>query len=257
LILGLKVVQPNSVKSDEFIRQIKNLEPDFLVVTAFGQILPPDLLKISKYGAINIHASLLPEYRGPAPIQWAIINREKETGVTTMLMNSGLDTGDIILKEITAISNTDTAETLHDRLSELGAQLILKTLDQMANNSFRPAPQDHTRATCAPLLNKKDGHINWEKSAWQLDAFIRGMTPWPGAFTFYENKRIKIFSSKPIEVQTDALPGTAIRGFDDELRIATGDGALLILEIQGSSGKRMGIKDFLRGHPISPGTRFS
>ena len=139
----------------------------------------------------------------------------------------------------------------------MGKELILNTIDQIGEKTFRPQPQDHSRATYAPLLQKKDGHIDWEKPARDLDSFIRGMTPWPGAFTFYENKRMKIFSSKPVDVHSSDLPGTVLRGFDDELRIATGNGILLILEIQGASGKRMGIKDFLRGHPISPGTRLS
>ena len=257
LNLGLKVVQPASVKETDFIHQIKSLMPEFLVVTAFGQILSPKLLAIPKYGAINIHASLLPKYRGPAPIQWAIINGENETGITTMQMNEGLDTGDILLMEKTAIDRTDTAETLHDRLAEMGARLIIKTLDQWGKDTLPPLAQDHSQATYAPLLKKKDGRMDWGKPANRLDRFIRGMTPWPGAFTFYDDNRVKIFSSLPIEQHADAPPGTVIKGFEDELRVATGDGVLLIQELQGASGKRMNIRDFLRGNPIPPGTRFT
>ena len=255
--LGLNVVQPESIGQPEFILQIKQLEPDFLIVTAFGQLLPQNLLAIPKYGAINIHASLLPGYRGPAPIQWAIINGEKETGVTTMMMNTGLDTGDILLTRSTAISHKDTSQTLYDRLSELGAQLILETLQRMTEKACHPKPQDHSQATYAPLLRKEDGRINWKKPAIQLDAFIRGMNPWPGAFTFFGNNRLKIFSAKPIESPATVSPGTVIRGFEGELRVQTGKDALMILEIQGSSGKRMGIENYLRGHSIPPGTQFS
>ncbi len=255
--LGYTVVQPDAVRAEKFIRQLKRYKPDFLVVVAFGHILPNDILEIPKYGAINVHASLLPKYRGPAPIQWAIINGEADTGVTTMLMDAGLDTGDILLTEKTAITPDDTSATLHDRLSEMGSKLLITTLIKTANGDIRPIPQDHSQTTYAPLLTKKDGHINWKKSARELDGFIRGMTPWPGAYTFHDTKRLKIFSVRPVDTQIKAPPGTVIKGFPDELRVATREGALLVLEIQEASGKRLLIKNFLRGYRLPPGTILS
>ncbi len=255
--LGYDVIQPISIKTDEFANHVIRLKPDIFVVSAFGHILPKRILDLPQNGALNIHASLLPKYRGAAPIQWAIINGEKETGVTTMLMDEGLDTGDILLTSKTEISPDDTSATLHNRLADLGADLLIKTLKAVAVGNINPIPQDRTRATYAPMLKKKDGHINWEMAADKLESFIRGMTPWPGAFTFCDNIRLKIFTSTPIMMSVDNPPGTVLKGFPDELRIATGKGALSILEIQGESGKRLAIKDFLRGFKLPVGTVLS
>lgn len=252
--LGYDVIQPISIKTDEFANNVIRLKPDMFVVAAFGHILPKRILKLPKIGALNIHASLLPKYRGAAPIQWAIINGEKETGVTTMLMDEGLDTGDILFTSKIQISPDDTSATLHNRLANLGADLLIKTLKTIETDNINPIPQDHTIATYAPMLKKKDGHINWEMAADKLEAFIRGMTPWPGAFTFCKNTRLKIFSSMPIMMPVDKTPGTVLKGFPDELRIATGKGALSILEIQGESGRQLLIKDFLRGFKLPAGT---
>ncbi len=229
------------------------LKPDLLVVVAFGQILQESLLNIPRIGAINIHASLLPKYRGPAPIQWAIINGEKETGVTTMFVDKGLDTGNILMSVKEQIFPYDTSATLHDRLSVLGSELLIKTLKAIETN-VTPIPQDHTKATYAPLLKKKDGHIDWKMPAENLDAFIRGMSPWPGAFTFHGNKRLKIFKASLAAIDSNENPGTVVKRFSDELIVATGKGVLSIMEIQGASGKRLLIQDFLRGNKIPPGT---
>jgi methionyl-tRNA formyltransferase len=255
--LGYKVIQPTSIKTDNFIEIIQKHEPDIFVVVAYGHILTKNILEMPRIGSINIHASLLPKYRGPAPIQWAIINRERETGVTTMSMDEGLDTGDILLSAKLKIAPDDTSATLHSRLATLGADLIIKTIKDIEANEIRPIPQDHKKATYAPLLKKNDGHINWKKSAEDIEAFIRGITPWPGAFTFYGNKRLKIFAAKPILTDITAPPGTVIKSFTDELRIATAKGALSILKIQSESGKQLSIKDFLRGCSIPPGSNFS
>ena len=252
--IGYDVIQPVSIKDKDFFDIITGLKPDIFIVVAYGHIIPKNILAIPETGAINLHASLLPKYRGPAPIQWAIINGEKETGVTTMLMDDGLDTGDILLSSKEQITVDDTSATLHDRLSILGADLLIKTLKSFENNDINPITQDHASATYAPLLKKTDGRINWEKPSEYIASFIRGVTPWPGAFTFQDNKRLKIFSAKPILVEINEAPGTVIKGFPDELRIATGKGALSILEIQGASGKRLLIKDFLRGNQMPPGT---
>lgn len=254
LDLGYQVIQPPSIKAVEFVDQIKSLKPDFQVVIAYGKILPEKVLVLPRTGTINIHASLLPRLRGAAPIQWAVINGETETGVCSMLMDKGMDTGDVLLSAKEAIRPEDTAGTLHDRLAVAGAQVLIDTLRAYADNTIQPIPQDHNLATYAPMLTKDDGLINWSKSALALDNFIRGVTPWPGAFTFWGDKRLKIFRSTPLAQKSSESPGTVIAGFPDELRVATGDGLLSIREIQGASGKRLAIKEFLRGHPIPTGT---
>lgn len=251
--LGHRVFQPQSLKNDAVLQRLASEKPDFLVVIAYGHILSPAHLALARIGAINIHASLLPKYRGPAPIQWAIINGERETGVTTMLMDEGLDTGDILLTAAEPIGSEDTAATLHDRLAVIGAALLIETLDAFSADALTPATQDARLATYAPLLKKNDGHIDWRKPAGRIEAFIRGVTPWPGAFAFLNGKRLKVFRSQPLDARSDLPPGTVLGRFPGELAVATGEGVLSILEIQGASGKRLGIEDFLRGHPISPG----
>jgi methionyl-tRNA formyltransferase len=253
--LGYSVVQPSSVRTAEFSNCIEKHTPDFIVVVAFGHIIPKNILTIPKIATINIHASLLPKYRGPAPIQWAIINEEKKTGVTTMLMDEGMDTGDILLSSELEIAPDDTSGTLHDRLADLGADLLIQTLNAFETGDINPIAQDHTRATYAPMLKKNDGRMNWKLPAESLEAFIRGMTPWPGAFTFHEKKRLKIFKAKTIVVDTEASPGTVIKSFPDELWISTGKDVLSIIEIQGESGKRLLIKDFLLGYKLGPSSK--
>ncbi len=255
--LDLKVIQPASIKTEDFSNTIKNLQPDLMVVVAYGHILPENILSLPRIGTINIHASLLPKYRGPAPIQWAIINREKQTGVTSMLLAKGVDTGDILLSSKEKIRPDDTAQSLHDRLAELGGELLIKTIEDLKENRIAPIPQDNALVSFAPLLEKKDGHIDWKLPADHIEAFIRGMNPWPGAFTFLGKNRFKIFKSKPALMAEKESPGTVIRGFDEELRVATGDQALSIIEIQGASGKRLHIKDYLRGKPVPPGSILS
>jgi methionyl-tRNA formyltransferase len=252
--LGCEVIQPDSIKTKAFEERLSQIEPEFFVVVAFGHILPKNILAIPKIAAINIHASLLPKYRGAAPIQWAIINGEKETGVTTMLMDEGMDTGDILLGSKVGIEPDDTSETLHDRLAVIGADILIKTLNAFETGDIHPVSQDHSQATYAPSLKKSEGHIDWEKPAEKLESFIRGVTPWPGAFTFHGNMRLKIFKAKPLPINVDKPPGTVLDGFPDELWIATGEGALSILEIQAASGKRLLIKEFLKGYKITPGT---
>jgi methionyl-tRNA formyltransferase len=252
--LGYELTQPPSIRTAEFSDLVEKHRPDFIVVVAFGHIIPKNILAIPKIATLNIHGSLLPKYRGPAPIQWAIINGEKETGITIILMDEGLDTGDILLSSKIEIMPDDTSGTLHDRLAQLGADLLIQSLDSFRTKKINPVPQDHSQTTYAPLLKKNDGRLNWKMTARALEALIRGVTPWPGAFTFHENKRLKIFKARPIFMDTPETPGTVIRGFPDELRVATGEGVLSIMEIQGSSGKRLLIKDFLRGYHLTPGT---
>jgi len=254
LCLGYNIIQPTSVKTDEFAEQMAAIKPDLYIVTAFGRILPENILAIPEIGAINLHASLLPKYRGSAPIQWAIINGEKKTGVTTMLMNKGLDTGDILLKDETEILQNDTSFILHDRLAEMGAELLIKTLRTIESDGLKPVPQDDERATYAPLLKKKDGYINWKLPADSIESFIRGVTPWPGAFTFLKDKRLKIFQAIATGNDIAEKPGKVIKAFPGDLIVATGEGTLSILEIQSASGKRLPVKNFLQGNNIPPGT---
>jgi methionyl-tRNA formyltransferase len=254
--LGYDVRQPTDIRDPGFMDLLKSIGPDFFVVVAFGRILPSAALEIPRRGAVNVHASLLPRFRGPAPIQWAILRGESQTGVTTMLMDAGVDTGDILLSAATPVEPEDTAATLHDRLAVMGADLLVETIHGVWGGDVLPCMQDHARATFAPMLKKEDGRIRWEAPALSIDARIRAMTPWPGAYCFCDNKRYKIHRARPIAGISISPPGTVIPGFPDELRIAAGDGVLSILEIQSESGKRLPVGQFLRGNPIQPGDRF-
>jgi methionyl-tRNA formyltransferase len=251
---GIPVLQPDTVHTDAFHQRLAKFSPDLFVVVAFGQILPQSLLKIPGMGAINVHASLLPRYRGAAPIQWAIINGDRETGVTTMMMDKGMDTGDILLTGKTAIGEKETATDLHDRLSQMGAGTLIRTLAKLQDGSLTRTPQDPARATYAPMLKKKDGEIDWSQPAARIQCQIRGMTPWPGAFTFSEGMRLKIFQSRVMEREISVPPGTILECIPGELRVATGEFALAISEIQGASGKRLPIDDFLCGCRLPDGS---
>jgi methionyl-tRNA formyltransferase len=255
LELGYDVEQPGCIHKPDCLSFIKSKAPDLFVVIAFGRLLKPHHFSIPAHGVINVHGSLLPRYRGPAPIQWALINGDRETGITTMVMAEELDAGDILLQARTTITADDTAATLHDRLSEMGAPLLLDTLDQLADGRLQPIPQDPAAVTYAPLLSKKDGHIRWDRPTAAIDTFIRGMTPWPGAFTFLGDLRLKVFKVRTALLPEPAVPGTIIPGFSDEIRVATGDGALTILDLQSASGRRMATADFLKGTAIIPGSK--
>ena len=258
LELGLEVFQPANIKTEDFFDAMSKISPDLFVVVAFGQLLPQRLLDVPEKGAINIHGSLLPKYRGPAPIQWAIINGETETGVTTMYMEKKLDAGDMLLWRATPIYPDDTAGSLHDRLSQIGAELLAETLDRLEKGNLNATAQDPSQATYAPMLEKNDGRIDWEKPAQDIERFIRGMSPWPGAFTFLDKKRLKIFKAQPAAGEKDVAPGTILKGFENELRVAAGDGsALSVVELQGASGKRMNIENFLRGNAVAAGAVLS
>lgn len=251
---GYPVLQPETVRTDAFHRRMAGLAPDLYVVVAFGQILPQSLLDIPAIGAINVHASLLPRYRGAAPIQWAIINGDRETGITTMLMDKGMDTGDMLLKKKTAIGPNETAADLHDRLSDMGARTLIRTLEKLQNDTLKRAPQNHEAATYAPMLKKTDGEVDWSKPAEQIERQIRGMTPWPGVYTFSGDMRLKIFKASVLDREISVPPGTILECFPGELRVATGRSALAIHQIQGESGKRLPIDDFMCGCNLPDGT---
>ena len=253
--LGLDVLQPETVRDDTLARRLKAQNPDLLVVIAFGHILPQTVLDIPVRGAVNLHASLLPRYRGPAPIQWAIINREVVTGVTTMFMDAGMDTGDILKTAATKILPDDTSSSLHDRLADIGADVLLVTLDGLSAGDLEPVAQNEDEASYAPMLKKGDGRIDWYRPAIDIEAHIRGVTPWPGAFTMIEGRRLKVFRALPLVDDHGTVPGTILDCSGSTLQVACGQGTLSLLEVQGESGKRMPVDAFLRGRCLLAGSK--
>lgn len=251
---GLKIFQPRKVGDHEFTKDLKGLNPLIIVVAAYGQILPSEIIHLPKLGCVNIHASLLPAYRGAAPINWAIINGEEKTGITTMMMDEGMDTGPILLQQETDISKEDTAGSLSRRLSEIGADLLKPTLTGLESGDATPKPQIG-EVSYAPLLKKTDGLIQWSKSSEELCSFINGMNPWPGAYTFFEDKRIKILKALPIDGKGSA--GVIDMVSKDQLIVGAGEGRLSILEIQPSGKPVMKVKSFLQGRKLKEGMKFA
>ena len=256
---NLTIFQPEKVRKNiEFIEQIKKLEPDVICVVAYGKILPSEILEIPKLGCINVHASLLPKYRGAAPIQWAVLNGDKTTGVTTMYMDVGMDTGDMILKQEVEIGENETTGELWDRLSIIGADLLVKTLKQIEKGTA-PRIKQSDDFTMAPMLNKEISKIDWkEKTAQQIKNLVRGLNPIMGAYSYLNGKKIKFWK---VEVEEDTNlnqeNGTVIKANDkDGLYIKAKDGVLKIIEIQGENAKRMNANDFLRGNKIEIGQKF-
>lgn len=269
LRLGLPVFQPARVRDPEFIAQLKELNPEVIVVVAFGQIIPQAILDLPKYGCINVHASLLPAYRGAAPIQWAVINGEAESGVTIMRMDAGLDTGDMLTKTVVPLAADETAGTLFDKLSEAGAGLLVKTLKGLEEGTVVPEKQPADSTTeYARMIKKEDGKIDWTENAEDIERLIRGMDPWPSAYTMLNGKTVKIWKAKVMALigggLFSALPGQdpakhagEIWAADESgIHVRTGDGILVIQELQMEGKKRMSVQDFLRGHKIDPGSRF-
>jgi methionyl-tRNA formyltransferase len=251
---GIPVYQPIKVKEQDFMDTMAALKPDLAVVVAFGQILPKAFLELPKYGCINIHASLLPKYRGAGPIQWAVIHGEATTGVTTMYMDVGLDTGDMLLKETVKIEPNETGGSLHDKLSVIGGPLILKTIQAMVENHLVRQPQDNALATYAPMLNKEMGNINWNQPADTIEHLVRGLNPWPSAYTYYEGKLLKIWESEVVTSDALDIPNGSICEIgDDGFVVKCKEDALLIKNLQLQGKKRMSTVDFLRGHQIQLG----
>jgi len=248
---GIEVFQPHILKSEESVAKLKTYDADIYVVIAYGKILSKEILDIPKYGCINIHASLLPKYRGAAPIQWVIIDGEKLTGVTIMQMNEGLDTGDMLFKSVVEIADDDTAESLFDKLSQSGASLAVEALDRIEEGDIHPTPQDDSLATYAKILTKASGHINYNRSAYDIERLIRGLYPWPGTYSYINGKMIKIYKAVVTDIPTEKnTPGSVIECEGGKLFIATADYALELLEIQLEGKKRMNVSDFLRGYEI-------
>ncbi len=254
---GIPVYQPVKVRDPSFIEQMKEWEPDAIVVAAFGQILPKAVLDLPRYGCINVHASLLPKYRGAAPIQWAIINGEKETGITTMFMDVGLDTGDMLKKAVIPIEAKETGESLHDKLAALGGPLILETLEELENGTAVRTKQDDAQSCYAKMLTKSLGNIDWSQSAVQIERLIRGLNAWPSAYTKWEDKTLKIWAADVIDGNKEgAVAGEVVERQKKALIVQTGEGRLSLKEVQLQGKKRMEIDVFLRGYPIMEGTVF-
>jgi methionyl-tRNA formyltransferase len=252
---GLRVLQPEKASDEQFCKVIKSLTPDLLVVVAFGQILKKGLLETSRRGALNIHASLLPRYRGAAPIHWAILNDEGKTGLTAMVMDEGLDTGPILLQHEVPIGREETVGELHDRLSILAGDLLLETIEGLADNRLMEEPQDHSMATYAPKIDRRMSLVKWSRPARAVSAHIRALDPWPGAFTMLRGKEIKLFSSRVTdEDQSDVVPGRVSGHLHGALQVETSRGVVEIRELQVPGKKRLIASDFLRGFPINKGT---
>ena len=252
---GLPVIQPLTLRDPAVWENLSAYRPDLLIVVAYGLILPRAVLDIPAWGSINVHASLLPKYRGAAPIQWALISGEKETGVTTMRLDTGLDTGDLLLQETTPIAANDTAQTLHDRLADLGADLLVKTLRSLRSGTLQARPQDSALASYAPPLQKSQGQINWRLTAPELDCLIRGVSPWPRAFTFLQGKRWIIHRAQPLEGSTSGEPGTIVAFEKAQIQVLTGRGTLSLLEVQLEGHRRLPSQDFLIGFPLRAGEK--
>lgn len=252
----LPVYQPVKVRNPEFVQLVRTMNPEAIIVAAFGQLLPKELLDIPPYGCINVHASLLPKYRGSSPIQYAIINGEKETGVTIMYMDVKLDTGDMILKGKLTLDPKETGGSLHDKLAELGAELLVEALDKIKAGTAERIAQEDSEATHVKMLDKDMGNIDFTAPAVQIERLIRGLNPWPSAFTRLDGKTLKLWSAEVEECDTKAEPGVVIEVRKDAIVVATGEKVLAIKELQLEGKKRMTADAFLRGYPLQPGTKF-
>jgi methionyl-tRNA formyltransferase len=252
---GIPFIQPEKVKEEDCIQWIKAQHPELIVVVAFGQILPPRVLRLPPHGCINLHASLLPYYRGAAPINWAIMNGDTATGVTTMFMNEWMDTGDILLQKKTRIDPDEDAPSLRNRLAPLGAKLLLETIHRLKRDDLNSLQQDHDKATYAPPLKKEDGKIDWQRNALDIHNQIRGTLSWPGAFTQVGNKLLKIFKSELGKDSSQDPPGTVTNVSSDGITVATGKGDIRITEIQLQDRRRMAVSAFVKGNPIPVGTQ--
>ncbi len=252
---GIPTFAPVKVKEPEAVERLRQENPDLIVVAAFGQILSQEILDLPKFGCVNVHASLLPKYRGAAPIQWAVIDGEKESGVTIMQMNAGLDTGDILTQKTVAIEAKETGESLYDKLTALGGELLMETLPLIEAGKLNPVKQDDALSNYASMLRKDMGRIDWSRPAEEIERLVRGLNSWPGAFTFWNDKMLKIWASDVVEVPGNGekpAPGTVLVA-GKTLVIACGEGALSLTDVQLSGKKRMPADAFLRGCRIQVG----
>jgi methionyl-tRNA formyltransferase len=254
----IPILQPERIKGNDFSSILKKYEPDLIVLIAYGNILPTDIINLAPLGTINVHGSLLPKYRGAAPIQWALINNETETGITIMQMDEGIDTGDILLQEKILIEPADTTGTMSVKLAELGGEALVKALDLLRLDKLIPIKQDDSLASLAPLLKKENGLVDWAQPAEQISCLIRGLDPWPSAYTILSGKRLRLFSPQAVVnsscQNTFTGSGVVCRADRSGLLVTTGDGCLLIKEIQAEGGRRMKVDAFVSGNPVQPGT---
>lgn len=249
---GIPVLTPVKIKEPDAVKALKQYPADIFVVAAFGQILSEEILNIPKFGCVNIHASLLPKYRGAAPIQWSIIDGEKETGVTIMQMDKGLDTGDILFQKKVPITEEETGESLFDKLAEAGAALIVEALEKIEKGEVNPVKQDDNNSCYAKMLSKATGKIDWNKSAVEIERLVRGLHSWPSAFTEYKGKQLKIWRAEVLP-HIEGKPGTIAKVTKDAVIVCTKEGALSLLEIQLEGKKRMSTKEFLLGRTFAEG----
>lgn len=251
----IPIFQPEKVRDEAFLHVLRELNPDVIVVVAFGQILPVQVLELPDYGCLNVHASLLPKLRGAAPIQWSVIQGDKESGVTIMQMDEGLDTGDILMVERYTLDEKETGGSLFEKLSELGGPLILKVLEQAENGSLHPVPQKEEEHTYAKMLSKSIGEMDFNKSAVELERLIRGLNPWPSAYTYLNGKMLKIWEAQVTADKTEKEPGTIIAVGKQSLTVQTGEGGLEISSLQLEGKKRMDADAFLRGYLVETGIK--
>jgi len=250
----LPVFQPERIKRPEAVEELKKYQADVFVVAAFGQILSQEILDMPNQGCLNIHASLLPKYRGASPIQHVIIEGENTTGITVQMMNAGIDTGDILYSREISIDDTDNYETLHNKLMVLGGECIVETLEAMKQEKLSRTPQDDSQSSYAPIIKKEMGELDFSKRSEEIDRLIRGLTPWPSAYTFYKGKQLKIWNVKPQQEDfIGAMPGEIVKVEKDCLVIACGKGSLIVYELQLEGKKRMSCHDFLLGVRVAPG----
>jgi methionyl-tRNA formyltransferase len=256
---GIRVLQPERARDKSFIQQLSELSPDLIVVAAYGQILPPAILEMPRFGCINVHTSLLPKYRGAAPIQWALLNGESETGITIMKMDAGLDTGDILTQQTTPILPDDTSQVLHERLAHIGASLLAATIPAYIAGEITPRPQPAEGVVYAPKIKKQDGQIDWSQPATDLWNRVRAFTPWPGAYTWFDEAgsrlRLKLLKVEPDAAQ--GSPGQVLVAAKNTLLVACGQGALRISSLQLEGARPLETQQFLAGHPIKSGYIFS
>lgn len=251
---GIPVYQPVRAREESFVELLRELNPDAMVVIAFGQILPKSILDIPKYGCINIHASLLPKYRGAAPLQWVVLEGEKETGITTMMMDVGMDTGDMLEKLTVPMDPKETYGSIHDKLSLLGGELILSTLERLEKGTLKGTPQPEEGVTYTKKITKAMGDIDWAQDAAVIERYIRGLNPWPSAYTSWNGKILKIWDADVLEEEYPGQPGEIIKAEKDRILVKAGKGALALREVQLEGKKRMETEAFLRGYPLSQGT---
>ena len=251
---NLPVYQPVKAKEESFVKEIKDLNPDVIVVVAYGQLLSKEFLNIPKYGCVNVHVSLLPKYRGAAPINWVIINGEEKTGVSTMFMDEGLDSGDIILQSEFKLDDEITAGELHDWMTLEGSKVLCETLDLIKEGKAPRTPQNHDELSYAPIMDKNLGHVDFSKTAKEIHNLVRGVNPWPSAYTTYMDKKMKIWKTKVLDEKSTKEPGIILKVDKEGIKVSTKDKVILITEIQMPNKKRMEVKEFIKGNSLEEGT---